>query len=80
LDIIAAIMFVFAKFGIFKLMVVIFAVYLILKALAFLSDIASFFDLAAGVYLLLMLIGVSPILSLLFFLWLLQKGVISLFA
>ena len=80
LDIIAALMFIFAKLGIFKLMVVILALYLIVKALAFISDIASFIDLTSGVYLLLILLGVSPILSLLFFLWLLQKGLISLFA
>ena len=80
LDIIAALMFIFAKLGIFKLMVVILALYLIVKALAFISDIASFIDLTSGVYLLLILLGVSPILSLLFFLWLLQNGLISLFA
>lgn len=78
MDLLASISFILISFGWFKGFAVFMAVYLVLKGIIFFSDIASWLDMASGVYLFLIFLGVSPALSIVCILWLLQKAIISI--
>lgn len=78
LDLIAAIIFVLVQWGIGVKIGFFVAAYLIIKSLMFIGDIASIVDLIAGVYLVLVLLGVHSAFSVVFVLWLLQKAFFSL--
>ena len=80
MDFLASIAFVMISFGWFKGFAIFMAVYLIIKGIIFFSDIISWIDFACGAYLLLIVIGVSPLLSVLCIIWLLQKAIISFFS
>ena len=80
MDFFASIAFIMASFGWFKGFAIFMALYLIIKGIIFFTDIVSWVDLACGVYLFLIIAGVSPILSVLCIIWLLQKAIISFFS
>lgn len=80
LDLIGALFFALAHFDIGVKITLIFALYLILKSLLFLPNIPSFVDIFSAIYILLVLVGfVYPVMSWLVILWLIQKGIFSLF-
>ena len=79
MDLLAAIVFASAQWGFGLYLGKIIAIYLIVKSLLFITDFASWVDLLAGAYLLLVVFGVHSIFSVIFILWLLQKAIFSLF-
>ena len=80
MDFLASIAFLLISFGWFKGFAVFMAIYLIIKGIIFFTDIVSWVDLACGIYLLLIVLGVSASLSILCIIWLLQKAIISFFS
>lgn len=78
IDLIAAFVFILVQWNIGMKIAVIAAIYLIVKSLLFIGDIASVIDLIAGIYLILVLVGVHSAFSFIFVIWLLQKGFFSL--
>ncbi|MEW6063525.1 MAG: hypothetical protein AB1571_04115 [Nanoarchaeota archaeon] len=79
MDIIAAAVLLLLKWDIGKIAGIILAVYIIGKAIYFIADVASIVDIAAGAFLILAVFGFYHVLTYVFILWLLQKGVSSLF-
>ncbi len=77
MDIIAAAVLLLLKWDIGKIAGIILALYLIAKAVYFMADIASIVDIAAGAFLILAVFGFYHVLTYIFVLWLLQKGVSS---
>ena len=78
LDIIAAILLIVLKYHVGETLALFFAVYLILKGLVFFGGINTFFDLTAGVLLILAAQGIYSLFYWIVILWLFQKGIISL--
>lgn len=79
LDIFAALLLFLLKFGIGKNLIFIIAVLLILKAFLFFSPVMTILDIAAALVMVLAYFDVySMVISLLFALWLLQKGFFSM--
>ncbi len=56
----------------------IFALYLAIKAFMFISSIVSIIDLIAVIFFVLAIFGIHNILTLIFAVWILQKGFFSL--
>lgn len=56
----------------------VFVIYLLVKILIF-RDLISFFDLLSGLYFIIILLGAHWVLTYLFVIYLIQKGVTSLF-
>ncbi len=79
LDLVAAVFFILAQWGIGLSVAPFLAFYVIAKSLLFFGDWASFIDLFAGVYMLLVIYDIHSAFSLIFILWLLQKSIFSLF-
>jgi hypothetical protein len=79
LDLLGAIVFVLVQWDIGISLAYIVAGYLILKSLIFIGDFSSWIDLIAGIYLLLVVFDIHSLFSIIFVLWLGQKGVFSLF-
>lgn len=74
LDMLTGLLLLLFTFGLGGKIILLFAAYLIIKALVFLPDIASIADLIAGLYILLLLIGIGwSILTWVVVIWLLQK-------
>ncbi len=78
LDIIAAISLVFVSWGFGNNVALIFAVYLIIKGLLFLTSFISWLDLMMGVVIILAVFGYVGIISWISFVLLIQKGFFSL--
>ncbi|MBS3151432.1 hypothetical protein J4443_03585 [Candidatus Woesearchaeota archaeon] len=78
LDLAAAFFFVLAQWDIGLGIASFFAGYIIIKSLLFLGDFASLIDLLSGIYMFLVIYDVHSAFSLIFVLWLLQKGIFSL--
>ncbi|MBS3156993.1 hypothetical protein J4442_02355 [Candidatus Woesearchaeota archaeon] len=79
MDIIVGIAFILAQWSFGYHIGLILAIYVIIKALIFITDFASIIDLIGGIYLLLIIFGVHQIFAVVFLLWFLQKGFFSLF-
>tara|TARA_Y100000034_G_C6759867_1_gene338355 strand:+ start:378 stop:644 length:267 start_codon:yes stop_codon:yes gene_type:complete len=79
LDFIAVVMFILAQWSIWDKFAIVVAIYLIVKALIFITTFASWIDLIAGIYLLLVVFDVHSFFSVIFILWLGQKAFFSLF-
>ena len=80
LDLAAAITLLLLRWDIGHIAGIALAIYVIGKALYFMADVASIVDVAAGIFLILAVIGFYHVLTYVFVLWLAQKGVSSLFA
>ncbi|HII15619.1 MAG TPA: hypothetical protein HA362_04870 [Nanoarchaeota archaeon] len=80
LDIAAAVILLLLKWDIGHIAGIVLAVYVIGKAVYYMADVASIVDVAAGIFLILAVIGFYHIITYLFVLWLAQKGVSSLLA
>ena len=78
LDLLAAVFLVLAQWDFGLSIATFLAGYLILKALIFITNWSSWIDLLAGVYLILVVQDVHSAFSLIFTIWLLQKGFFSL--
>ncbi|MBU2638960.1 MAG: hypothetical protein KJ955_08360 [Nanoarchaeota archaeon] len=79
MDIIAAAVLLLLRWDIGKIAGIVLAVYIIGKSLYFIADVASIIDLAAGAFLILAVFGFYHVITYIFILWLLQKGVSSFF-
>ncbi len=80
MDIIAAIAMVLAHYGLGLSFGLVFAIYLLIKGVAFLPSFVSIMDLICGLFLFLSLVDVNFFFYWVFVLWLLQKGFFSLFS
>lgn len=78
-DLIAAIIFLLAQWDILTKLGIVVAIYLIIKSLIFIKDFTSWIDLAAGIYLLLVVFNIHSAFSVIFIFWLGQKAFFSLF-
>ena len=78
LDILAGIVIILLKFGFLENLGVLFAVYLGLKGLFLINNLASIIDIVTAVFLLLAAVNIYFSFTWLFSLWLFQKGNFSL--
>jgi len=78
IDLFAALIFILVQWDIGVKWGIIVAIYLIVKSIIFISDIASIIDLITGIYLVLVLLGWHSAFSVIFIIWLIQKGFFSL--
>lgn len=79
LDLLAWLSLVLFQLGLFKNMLFVFAVYLLIKGFLFMPDIISLLDGVTGIFFLLAFFGVFSTLTWIFFIFLMQKSVFSLF-
>ena len=79
IDLLGAVIFILLQWGIGVKIGIFIAAYLIIKSLIFMRDPASWIDLIAGVYLLLVLFNIHSAFSVIFIIWLGQKAFFSLF-
>lgn len=80
LDILAGVTLFSLKFSSFFLPIAfLFGVYLIIKSLIFFKTFASVVDILVGIIIILATLGEYNILTYLSIVWLLQKGLLSLF-
>ncbi|MDI6738443.1 MAG: hypothetical protein QME12_08110 [Nanoarchaeota archaeon] len=80
LDIISAAVLLLLRWDMGHIPGVILGIYLLVKSLYFLTDVSSIVDIGAGIFLILAALGFYHVIAYIFVLWLLQKGVSSLFA
>lgn len=78
IDLIIALIFILVQWDIGIKYAAIAAIYLIVKGIIFIFDIASVIDLITGVYLILVILGIHSAFSVIFIIWLAQKGFFSL--
>ncbi len=78
IDLFAALIFILVQWDIGIKWAIIMAIYLIVKSIIFIADIASIIDLITGIYLVLVILGVHSAFSAIFIIWLLQKGFFSI--
>ena len=78
LDIVSAFLLILLKYHVGETLALFFAGYLIIKGLIFFGGINTFFDLTAGVLLILATQGVYSLFYWIVILWLFQKGIVSL--
>ncbi len=78
LDLLAAVFLILAQWDFGLSVASVLAGYLILKAIVFISDWASWVDLITGIYIFLVVYDVHSAFSLIFVLWLLEKSFFSL--
>jgi hypothetical protein len=79
LDFLAGISLVFLKFGLLENIALILGIYLIVKSIIFIKSLASIFDLISGILIVLAAHGMFFPFTWLVAVWLLQKGIFSLF-
>lgn len=80
LDILSAATLLLLRWDIGHILGIILGIYLLVKSMYFLTDVSSIVDIGAGIFLILAAIGFYHVITYIFILWLLQKGVSSLFA
>ena len=78
IDLAIALIFILVQWDIGLKYAIIAAIYLIVKGIIFISDIASIIDLITGIYLVLIILGIHSSFSAIFVIWLVQKGIFSL--
>ena len=79
IDVLSGIMLLTLKFATPVIVAIIVIALLVIKSLMYLTDAASWVDLASAFFMILAIIGYYPIINYAFILWLVQKGVRSLF-
>jgi len=79
LDLASGIVLLLLRFNISKIADFILAFYLVAKSLYYIKSLASIVDILAAVFIVLAALGIYNILSYLFAIWLLQKGISSIF-
>ena len=80
IDIFAAAMMLAVRYNeIFQSLAMVAAFFLFLKSIIFIEDFTSWIDLLAVFFLVLSVIGVNSIFAYFLIIWLLQKGLRSLF-
>lgn len=79
MDLLAWISLVLFQFGLYKDMLLFFALYLLIKGFLFFPDIVSLLDGVTGFFFLLAFLGVFNIVTWLMFIFLMQKSFFSLF-
>lgn len=80
LDILSAATLLLLRWDMGHILGIILGIYLLAKSMYFLTDVSSIVDIGAGIFLILAAIGFYHVITYIFILWLLQKGVSSLFA
>lgn len=80
LDLLSGIVLIVLRFAPLKVIPGLLAVYLIVKSIIFLKNISSVIDLIAAIHIIFAMFGNYYSLTWLFVLWLLQKGVFSLYS
>jgi Mg/Co/Ni transporter MgtE len=80
LDITAAATLLLLRWDIGAVLGIVLGIYILAKSFYFMTDVASIVDIGAGLFLILAAIGFYHPITYIFVLWLLQKGVSSLFA
>jgi hypothetical protein len=78
LDILAGLVIILLKFGFLQNVGLLLAVYLGMKGLFFINNLASIVDFVTAVFLLLAAVDIYFSFTWLFSLWLFQKGIFSL--
>ena len=78
LDIIAGLVLLAFRFGFGKTLVLIFSIYLIIKAVIFFKDPGSWIDAIAAAFMIIAYFGNYYFFVWIFSLWLIGKGVYSL--
>ncbi len=80
LDLLTAVAIVLLQFSLISWNIAfIFAAYIVVKGLIFRDSIASYLDIASGLYMVLMFFGLNIFVAYVFAFYLAQKGVLSLF-
>lgn len=79
-DLLAAASFLFLKYGFLENWAVFFMFFLIVKGLVFIKSFVSVFDVVCGVFLIMAYFGIYNVMTWICFVWLLQKGIFSLFS
>lgn len=80
MDLLAGITLFFMKFQIAESLGLVLGLFLLAKALAFITDVVSVMDLLAAIALLFASQGHYSFITWIFVLWLLQKGFFSFFS
>ena len=78
LDLCTAFFFMLAQWDVTLGLASFFGILFILKSLIFIRDWASIIDLISGTYLFFVIYDIHTSLSLIFILWMIQKGIFSL--
>ena len=78
LDILSGLIIIILKFGVFPELGLFLSIFLGIKSLIFIKDIASVLDLITAVFLCLAALGFYFSFTWIFSIWLLQKGLITL--
>jgi len=78
MDMLAWISLILFQFGWYKNLLLIFAIYLIIKGLLFLPGLASIMDISIGVFFMIAFFGTFSIFTWILFMFLIQKSVLSL--
>lgn len=80
LDIMSATVLLLLRWDIGVVLGIVLGLYILVKSFYFMTDVASIVDIGAGLFLILAALGFYHVITYIFILWLLQKGVSSLFA
>ncbi|MDD4878301.1 MAG: hypothetical protein PHO02_04675 [Candidatus Nanoarchaeia archaeon] len=80
LDILSAATLLLLRWDMGHILGIILGLYLLVKSMYFLTDVSSIVDIGAGIFLILAALGFYHVITYIFILWLLQKGLSSLFA
>jgi len=78
-DLLAGISLFLLKFNLFKQFAIIMGIILLVKSIMFLGNIVSLIDIIAVVVIFLAFMNIYGIITWLVVIWLIQKGVFSLF-
>jgi len=78
LDLSVALFFILAQWDIGLGIATVLGVIFLIKSLIFITDWVSVIDIFSGVYLFFVIYDVHSSLSLIFIIWLMQKGIFSL--
>lgn len=74
MDILSGIALFFTHLGVIKYLMLLFIIYLIIKGLIFLPDVASIIDIIVGLYSILVLLGLNVKLTFVIIFYLILKG------
>ncbi len=79
MDLFCAVTIVLLNYGLINKLIAVGAIlYLIVKGFMFRKDISSILDVISGLYMCLLLLGFGSILTFIFVVYLVEKGIISL--
>lgn len=78
IDLLAAVSIILAKAGVASGFITIIAILILIKSLIFIKDIVSIIDIIGVIFIFLALSGHFSMVTWLFLVWFLQKGLISM--